>query len=133
MVATLAEQRGDLRAVVLQSGIYDLWAVRRGTALADFPATIVAEAGRDSAGWRARSPVFGVRTLRAPVLLLHGEKDTNVPAAQAHGFVDALTAAGGTVDARFFPNGGHLLAAGAIERLTFEFLDQRLRGGATRQ
>jgi dipeptidyl aminopeptidase/acylaminoacyl peptidase len=117
----LAATRPELRALVLQSGIYDLWAVHRGTALAGFPETIVAEAGRDSAAWRARSPLLAAARVRAAVLVMHGEKDTHVPAAQAHALAAALEATGRTVEPHFMP-AGHVLAAGQAQRHAFEFL-----------
>lgn len=127
VVASLAATRPELRALVLQSGIYDLWAVHRGTRLTDFPATIEAEAGRDSAAWRERSPLLRAGAIRAATLVLHGERDPNVPVGQAHALVAALTAAGTVVESSFSP-GGHVLPAALAERAALPFLDQRLRG-----
>jgi dienelactone hydrolase len=131
VVASLAASRADLRALVAQSGIYDLWAVHRGTTLPGFAATIVAEAGADSAAWRERSPLLRASSVHAATLVLHGERDANVPVAQAHAFAAALQAAGTAVESGFTP-AGHLLPTAATERTALEFLDRVLRDGATR-
>jgi dienelactone hydrolase len=126
VVASLATRRADLRAAVVQSGIYDLWAVHRGTTLAGFPEAIVAEAGTDSAAWRARSPILAARRIHAALLVLHGERDPNVPAGQAHAFVEAVRQAGGSVESHFFPNARHALPRGERDRLLSDFLQRRL-------
>jgi len=100
----LALRRPDLAAVVAESGTYDLWAAARGKDGAGVRRTIVAEAGRDSAAWRERSPAAQpAGPLQASVLLVHGEGDTGAPAAQARAFFAALQAAGKHVEASFLP------------------------------
>ncbi|HYM79998.1 MAG TPA: alpha/beta fold hydrolase [Candidatus Limnocylindria bacterium] len=124
-VTLLAARRNDVRSVVSQAGIYDLWATYRGTGLPNFQETIVNEAGRDSAAWKERSPVKMTASLGRPLLVLHGEQDQNVPASQAHAFHQTLERQGGPVEARFFPNGAHQLGNDA-QRVAFEFLKRTL-------
>ena len=127
VAAELAARRPDLKAVVLQSGIYDLWAAYRGTLLEGFRETIVAEAGRDSAAWRDRSPLLQASRISAPVLVLHGELDRNVPAAQAHALVAALEQHGTPVESHFSPGAGHLIPPTEVQRVALEFLQRRLK------
>ncbi len=110
VVAELATRRGDLKAVVLQSGFYDLWATYRGTQAPGFREAIVAEAGTDSAAWRERSPLLRAGKIAMPVLDIHGEKDSQAPAAQAHAMVAGLEARGAKVESSFPARGEHTLS-----------------------
>lgn len=108
-VALLAQDSPELDAVVLQAGIYDLWAVYRGTPLPGLPEAIVAEAGTDSAAWRERSAVARPSGIRAATLILHGERDERVPVSQARRFHQILKQGGGDAEAHFFAGAGHTL------------------------
>jgi dipeptidyl aminopeptidase/acylaminoacyl peptidase len=126
VVTRLAERGADLRAVVAQAGVYDLWAVHRGTALAGFPQVIQAEAGGDSAAWAERSPIVHAGSFHSALLLLHGEKDEQVPVAQARAFAEAVRAAGAPVETRYWPNSTHLLPRAEVFRTVLDFLSRRL-------
>jgi len=119
----LASRRKDLRGVIAESGVYDVWATYRDTRLAGLPETIVREAGRDSAGWRARSPVMFADSIRVPVFIAHGEEDQQVPFAQAREMVARLKGpGGGRVEARFLPGRGHAISSSELTREYFDFL-----------
>jgi dipeptidyl aminopeptidase/acylaminoacyl peptidase len=124
-VTLLSQGRGDLKATVSQSGIYDLWAVYRAMTVPALREAIVRGAGSDSIGWRKRSAALNPGK-PAAILILHGEKDVNVPAQQARGFAESLKARGVDVESRFFPNSGHELPPGDVMRTAIEFLDRRL-------
>jgi pimeloyl-ACP methyl ester carboxylesterase len=124
--ALLAERRPEVRALVVQSGIYDLWAAYRGTRLPGFRETIVQEAGTDSAGWRARSPVLESGALKAAVLVMHGEADDRAPVDQAKGFVQALQSHGLEAESKFLPAVGHVLPPVA-QQTAEAFLGRTLR------
>ena len=124
-VTLLSEGRGDLKATVAQSGIYDLWAVYRAMTDPSLREAIVRGAGSDSSAWRKRSAALNPGK-PAAILILHGEKDAYVPALQAHGFAESLKARGADLETRFFPNSGHELPPGDVMRTAIEFLDRRL-------
>jgi dipeptidyl aminopeptidase/acylaminoacyl peptidase len=124
-VTLLAQRRADLKATVAQSGFYDLWAVYRALAVPSLRESIVRDAGTDSSAWRARSAALNPGK-PAAFLILHGEKDVNVPSQQAHGFAESLKARGVDVESRFFPNSGHELPPGEAMRTAIEFFDRRL-------
>jgi len=126
-VASLAVGRNDLKAVVTQAGVYDLWATYRGTQIPGIREAIVAEAGSDSGAWRARSPVTAAEKIEAAVLILHGEKDRRAPADQAHGFYEALRGRGAQVEAKFFPAHEHALPRPEVQRVALEFLARQLK------
>ena len=118
----LAAHRREVRGVVAESGIYDLWATHRETkdqALAD---AIVREAGRDSAAWRARSPVMVADSIRVPVCIAHGDQDESTPYGQAKDMAARLKNAGAAVEARFVAGRGHTIASPTLSREYFEFL-----------
>jgi acetyl esterase/lipase len=56
---------------------------------------------------RAASPLTHVRAGAPPMLLLHGDSDTMVPADQSIRFTEALRAAGGTVSLVLVPGASH--------------------------
>jgi dienelactone hydrolase len=90
--ARVATERVELRALVAQSGAYDA-------------------ATRQSAA-----------RVKGSVLVLHGEKDTRAPAADAHALVDALKAAHVTCEAKFYPSAAAMLPPGDVRRTTLAFL-----------
>lgn len=53
------------------------------------------------------SPLLRVEALTAPLLLVHGAKDTNVPATESHQMFDALRELGRTVEYLEFDDDGH--------------------------
>lgn len=120
----LAAQRPEIGSVVAQSASYDLWATYRH-APAEFGRGVVAEAGRDSAGWKARSPLVVATKLGATVLILHGAKDEIAPVEAARAMDRALTANGGHVERIEAPNSGHRLNPRDGSRPALEFLTRR--------
>lgn len=56
---------------------------------------------------RALSPIHQIDRLRAPLLVVHGAHDTNVPVSESQQVVDAIRARGGTADFLLFPDEGH--------------------------
>ncbi len=97
---------GAFRAVASQSGSYDLWATWRA-ALPDAKDAIVAAAGRDSAGWRDRSPLKQAAAFKPALIVVHGELDPVYPVGPAQAFADAVRAAGGDVTEKILPRRGH--------------------------
>ncbi|MDB5471745.1 MAG: family peptidase [Caulobacter sp.] len=63
--------------------------------------------GSDAAPLRAASPRRRAAEIAAPVLLLHGADDTNVPASQSRIMAEALKAAGKTHEMQIFKDEGH--------------------------
>ena len=123
-VALLAQKRADLRAAVVESGTYDLWAVYRATTDAARRDLILKTAGTDSAAWSARSAALGAGKPTA-LLVLHGEKDDLTPVQQARGFAESMKARGTAVESRYFPNARHNLPPGETMRVALEFLASR--------
>ncbi|MFP5023333.1 alpha/beta fold hydrolase [Pseudonocardia phyllosphaerae] len=66
------------------------------------------------------SPLADAATITAPLLVVHGEHDTNVPVGQAHAIVDALTGRGRPVELLLVPDEGHEIADRATRAATNE-------------
>lgn len=93
LAARLAARRSDVAAVVLQGGVYDLWAAARARGR-NGPAEVARAAGRDSTAWRDRSALLSATRIAAPVLMLHTTRDAAAPMAQAQAYAAALQASG---------------------------------------
>ena len=103
LVARFAARHPELKAVVLQGGIYDLWAVARARG-AEGTKAFVSAAGKDSAAWRDRSAAKMATRIPSPVLLLHSPRDAAAPIAQAKSYADVLSQ-GGSVATLESPDG----------------------------
>ncbi len=57
--------------------------------------------------FRERSPIHALDRIRAPLLVLQGENDTNVPRAESDLVVEALRARGHPVEYVIYPDEGH--------------------------
>ena len=71
----------------------------------DLQATDIKAIVADSTQGHATHPV-------APMLLLAGTADTNVPVAQAHAFEAAMRAQGKSIEAKYYDGGTHVVLLG---------------------
>jgi acetyl esterase/lipase len=91
---SLAEYSSQVQAVVDVSGPTDFTSQRDADGdafLANFFGTDYA---KDPAPWRDASPVFHVSKASAPVLIVHGTRDDQVPIAQSEELLEHLQQAG---------------------------------------
>ncbi len=122
----LGAKHPELSTVIAQGASYDLWATYR-VADAAGQQRIVADAGRDSAAWRARSPLMQIATIKCPVLVLHGEKDVAAPAVAAHAFVNEVLKRQGSVESKFVSDDGRVLSRSDNSRFVLDHLGRRFR------
>jgi dipeptidyl aminopeptidase/acylaminoacyl peptidase len=110
-MAAWATARTDrFKAAVMGAGISD-WGMQAGTG--DWGVLDAALGG--STGWEGpgphahdrNSPISYASTIRTPVLILHGEEDTNVPLSQAIHFHRALRHFGVEHELVVYPREGH--------------------------
>jgi dipeptidyl aminopeptidase/acylaminoacyl peptidase len=83
----------------------------------------------NAAGLRARSPVHHVDEIEAPVLLMHGDADENVPLEQSLRMTETLRAAGKEAELLIVSGASHFFSVreNAIARQSlFAFLRQHL-------
>ena len=83
MAALLAVQLDDLKAAVFGAGIYDFKRAHDEATIEGIRTNMESETGWTEAAIRERSSIFQMDRLKCPVLILHGEKDINVPVSQA--------------------------------------------------
>ncbi len=110
MAAWAVTQTGRFRAAVMGAGVAD-WAMQVG--VGEFGRTEAGLGG--SFGWEGPgphlhdqlSPISYAAKVTAPVLILHGENDTNVPVGQALYFHRALTQFGTEHELVIYPRENH--------------------------
>jgi len=69
--------------------------------------------------------------LKSPVLILHSEKDENVPVNQALLLRDRLTSLGKDFEIKLSPTGRHGFIDGDFVSTVIEFFNRRLKGIST--
>jgi dipeptidyl aminopeptidase/acylaminoacyl peptidase len=126
VASMLATQDPQLAAVVLGAGAYNFfrWYL---TPLRGIDANIEQEAGTSAEAFRARSAIFHVDTMTAPILLLHGAQDERVPVQQAEAFADTLQAKRIAVKVKIFPHARHSIPIDDQYREIYPFLEESLR------
>lgn len=110
MAAWAIGQTDRFKAALMGAGISD-WGMQAGTG--DWGIADAALGG--STGWNGpgphihdrNSPISHVSRIRTPVLILHGEQDTNVPLGQAVHFHRALRHFGVEHEFVVYPREGH--------------------------
>ena len=123
MVATKDPQ---LAAVVLGAGAYDFFSWYP-TPLPAIDANIRLETGASAEAFRARSAIYHVDQIRAPVLVLHGAQDERIPVRQAELLAEQLKASGVAVTLRIFPGARHGIPIDEQYREIYPFLEQAFR------
>ncbi|UFN47209.1 alpha/beta hydrolase [Roseomonas sp. OT10] len=108
MAALTAAPEDDIQAVALWYGVFDFTGFRRpapgSRELAYLGGGTVPATGDTL---RAASPLFQVRALAAPFLLIHGEADQAVPVSQSVDFARALEDAGNIAELVTLPGIDH--------------------------
>jgi pimeloyl-ACP methyl ester carboxylesterase len=125
--ALLAADRKDLLGLVLQSGLYDLPSAFAATSSEELRAAILREAGKSRREWRRRSPARAAGRLPSPILLVHGERDSIAPPAQAADMASALGSTGKSVTLEMVPGADHSIPAAVVVQPVLAFLRERLR------
>ena len=80
-------------------------------------------------GLPVRSPILRVTQIDAPVLLIHGENDENVPVAQTVAMAKSLKSHGKDVETLIVPSGTHFFSEqqnALARRKLFDFLRRHL-------
>ena len=127
IVASMVATRDPkLAVVVLGAGAYDFFSWYP-TPLRGIDANIRHEAGTSAEAFRARSAIYHVDKIKAPVLLLHGAQDERIPVRQAEAFFDRLRANGIAVKTKIFPNAGHGIPIDEQYSEIYPFLEEFLR------
>src|SRR5439155_24108879 len=115
------------RAAVFGAGVYDFKKAYDDSTLPGIRANMKAETGMTKEAIVQRSSVLRMDRLKCPVLILHGEKDKNVPVSQALLLRDRLTQLHKEFEIKLFPDKEHPIGPQAGE-LTVDFFQRKLLG-----
>jgi dipeptidyl aminopeptidase/acylaminoacyl peptidase len=118
-----ARQPGQLRAVVAYYPVTDVARWKTTTTNPDIPGYIAAVC--EPGGVTTRSPLARAHDITAPVLLVHGDRDTRVPTEQSVLLHAARAATGLPTELFLVPGAQHGFAA-AEEALAHPVVDQFL-------
>jgi dipeptidyl aminopeptidase/acylaminoacyl peptidase len=96
-------------AAVASYGIFNwISMIQHGDPMvAQYDRSLLGDPVKDKKIYEAASPVTYFRNVKAPLLILHGINDPNVPKDEAIQAIDLLRKDGKTVDAHFYPDEGH--------------------------
>ena len=75
--------------------------------LAEYVKSLLGDPAQGRSAYDAASPLTYIHSVRAPLLVLQGEKDPRVPKEEADQVVNLLNKDGKTVDAKYYANEGH--------------------------
>ncbi|HSE38050.1 MAG TPA: alpha/beta fold hydrolase [Blastocatellia bacterium] len=129
----LAVQLDDLKAVVLGAGVYDFKKAYDETGLDGIRENMKAETGMTPEAIKQRSSILQMEKLKCPVLILHGEKDINVPVSQAYLLRDRLTALKKEFEIQTFPDREHGIGPQNLYNYALDFLKRKLAGEAAKK
>jgi hypothetical protein len=120
-----AVKHPELQAVIAQDAAYDAWAAYRALP-ADARRKYVREAGSDSAGWRARSPLIVATKVPVPVLVLQTNEASAPDSASAQAFANARSDQQLFIESRIGRQGSRPFMSRDAVRVGQEFLRRRL-------
>jgi dipeptidyl aminopeptidase/acylaminoacyl peptidase len=70
--------------------------------------------------YKERSPLYRAEEIKAPLLLVHGDKDTVVPISQSYEIKERMEGARGTVEMIVLKDEGHMFKRGDSWRTVVE-------------
>lgn len=85
--------------------------------------------GKSPAERNGASPVNRLSADDAPLLIVHGKRDTVVPVAQSSELADKMKPAGLQVECLIVPDEGHMLSSRTAVERTIEFFKKNLQSG----
>lgn len=124
----LAVHLDDVKAVVLGAGIYDFKKAHDEVKIEGIRQNMERETGMTEEAIRQRSSVLQMEKLKCPVLILHGEKDINVPVSQALLLRDRLAALKKDFEIQIFPDKEHSIGPQNLYQYSLDFLKRKLSG-----
>ncbi|WP_213805332.1 S9 family peptidase [Granulicella sp. dw_53] len=121
-------------AAVDEYGILDWYTMleHEEASLQEYEKTLLGDPVKDKAVYEGASPLKYIRSERAPLLVLQGERDIRVPKEEAEQVVAILKKEGKTVEAVYYPEEGHgfIKRENQVDELTrsVAWFDRYLKG-----
>jgi dipeptidyl aminopeptidase/acylaminoacyl peptidase len=122
----LAVKLDDVGAAVFGAGVYDFKKAHDDVSIEGIRLNMERESGMTEQAIRERSSVFQMERLKCPVLILHGDKDENVPVTQAYLLRDRLTELKKDFEIKIFPGLPHSIGTENVTKYTLDFFKRRL-------
>lgn len=122
----LALRLDDVEAAVFGAGVYDFRKAYDDSTLPGVRENMKAETGMTPDAIRERSSILRMESLKCPVLILHGEKDKNVPVSQALLLRDRLAALHKDFEIKLFPDREHSIGP-EVMTLSVDFFQRKLK------
>jgi dipeptidyl aminopeptidase/acylaminoacyl peptidase len=127
----LAVELDDVKAAVFGAGVYDFQRLYDDSTLPGIRRNMKDETGMTKEAVRERSSILRMDRLKCPVLILHGERDINVPVNQAKMLRDRLTQLHKEFEIKLFPDKEHSIGPEAGD-MTVDFFRRRLQSEQAR-
>lgn len=124
----LATELDDVRAAVFGAGIYDFQRFYDEAPLPGSRRNMQEETGMTKEAIKERSSILRMDRLKCPVLILHGERDENVPVSQAILLRERLTQLHKEFEIKLFPDAPHSIGAPAGDAAVDFFKRKLLQG-----
>jgi dipeptidyl aminopeptidase/acylaminoacyl peptidase len=124
----LAVKLKEIKAAAFGAGIYDFKKAYDEIKMEGIRQNMKAESRMTGQAIRERSSILRMKELRAPVLILHGEKDENVPVSQALALRDILIELKKDFEITLFPNAEHSIPRNELVSKLIDFFNRKLKG-----
>ena len=126
--ALIATKLKDLKAVVLGAGVYDFQKAYDEVTIEGIRENMRKESGMTQKAIRERSAILRMDRVKAAILILHSQKDENVPVSQALLLRDRLTELKKDFEIKLFPEGKHGWITGDLISAAVDFFSRKLKG-----
>ena len=126
--ALMATKLKDLKAVVLGAGVYDFQKAYDEVTIEGIRENMRKESGMTPKAVRDRSAILRMDRVKAAVLIIHSQKDENVPVSQALLLRDRLTELKKDFELKLFPEGKHGWITGDLISAALDFFSRKLKG-----
>lgn len=120
----------DVRAAVFGAGVYDFKKAYDETRIDGIRKNMEAETGMTAKAIKERSSILRMKNLKSPVLIMHSERDENVPVNQALLLRDRLTELKKDFEIKLSPKGKHGFLDGDSVSTVIDFFSRRLKGNS---
>jgi len=117
-----------VKAAVFGAGIYDFKKAYDEIKIEGIRENMRNEAGMTEAAIKERSSILQMKNLKSPVLILHGEKDENVPVSQAVDLKNRLTELKKDFEIKLYPEEKHSLPIRDFFPIVIDFFSRKLKG-----
>jgi dipeptidyl aminopeptidase/acylaminoacyl peptidase len=124
----LSVELDDVKAAVFGAGVYDFQRLYNDSTLRGIRENMRDETGMTKEAVQERSSILRMDRLKCPVLILHGEKDINVPVNQAKLLRDRLTQLHKEFEIKLFPDKEHSIGP-EVGEMTVDFFKRKLQEG----